>query len=134
MTLCGGGVVYNRLNMDVERTIEHLLELQAQAEIRWQRSEVRWQRAETRMQGVEGRMDRTDKQINGILKLLKMGARAMAGMDDKINALIDAQQRAEGRMDRFERAQERSEARQDRLDARVDRLIRALERGRNGRR
>lgn len=111
---------YNRVNMDMERAIEHLLKLQAQDEARWHRAEAR--------------MDRTDKQINGVLKLLKMGARALAGMDDKFNALIDSQQRAEGRMDRLEKAQERSEARQDRLDARVDRLIRALERVRNGRR
>ncbi len=113
--------------MDVERAIEHLLKLQSQDEARWHRAEAR--------------MDRTDKQINGILKLLKMGARAMADMDDKITALIHSQQRAEGRMDRLERAQERTDARLDRLSAAqertetsLNRLIRSLEKGRNGRR
>ena len=60
--------------MNVEKTIEFLLEHQVRAELR---------------------MDRIDKRLDGITKLMRMGAKAMLATDKKINALLDAQQRTD---------------------------------------
>ncbi len=75
--------------MDVERAIEHLLELHA-------RAEARMDRAETRMDKAEARMVRTDRQIAGIQKLVKTGMKvivrieaAQARTDAKIDRLAE---------------------------------------------
>ena len=60
--------------MNVEKTIQFLLEHQARAEVR---------------------MERSEKRLDGITKLMRMGAKAMIATDKKINALIDAQQRTD---------------------------------------
>lgn len=60
-------------------------------------------------------MDRIDKRLDGITKLMRMGAKAMIATDkrvnalavahkrtdEKINALIEAQQRTDKKFDRF---------------------------------
>ncbi len=68
--------------MNVDRAIEHLLELHA--------------RAEARMDKAEARMDRTDRQIEAIQKLMKTGMKlivrieaAQARTDAKIDRLAD---------------------------------------------
>ena len=73
--------------MDVERAIEHLLELHARA---------------------EARMDRTDRQIEAIQKLMKTGMKlivrieaAQARTDAKIDRLADAQTRTDAKIDRL---------------------------------
>ena len=48
--------------MNIERAIEHILHLQAQAEVRMQRADVRM---EARMDRAEARMDRMDRQLLG---------------------------------------------------------------------
>ncbi len=75
--------------MDVQRAIEHLLELHA-------RAEARMDRAETRMDKAEARMVRTDRQIAGIQKLVKTGMKvivrieaAQARTDAKIDRLAE---------------------------------------------
>lgn len=100
--------------MDIAKTIEHILQIQARA---------------------EARMDRTDRQLEAIRKLLHSGMKlvvrigeAQKAADYKINALIDAQQRTDRRLDRLAEAQQKT-------DHRLDRLIEAmLKRGGDGRR
>ena len=84
--------------MNVERTIEHLLQLHARA---------------------EHRMDRTDRQIQGIQKLIRIGMKQIVDIGKaqkeaqaahkeaqqewsfKFNALIDAQQRTDAKIEKL---------------------------------
>jgi hypothetical protein len=59
--------------VDVEKTIEFILNQQAKAEVRWQKSEERWQRAEQRMGSLEKRQEKFDKSLVGVRKLILMG-------------------------------------------------------------
>ena len=75
--------------MDVERAIEHLLDLHAKAE-------VRMDKAEARMNKAEARMDRTDRQIEAIRKIVQTGMKlivrieaAQAKTDQKIDRLAE---------------------------------------------
>ena len=79
---------------------------------------------------LEKRMDRVEKNLDTTAKLVKLGMKVVLqnARDTKeaINALIDAQMRAEARMDR-------TEARQRRSDEKFERLIASLlGKGRNG--
>jgi hypothetical protein len=75
--------------MDIERAIEHILDLQARAEVRMDRAEAR--------------MDRTDRQIRGIQKLIQTGMKLIvktqkAGKDSETR--LDAKlKEAETRLD-----------------------------------
>lgn len=73
--------------MDVERSIEHLLELHARAEQRMDRAEARMDRAEVRM-------DRTDRQIEAIRKLVKTGMKLIVRIEG-------AQARSDAKIDRL---------------------------------
>jgi len=53
--------------MDVDRSIEHLLQKHA--------------RAETRMDKAEARMDRSDRQIGAIRKIVKTGMKLIVRME-----------------------------------------------------
>jgi hypothetical protein len=53
--------------MDIERSIEHLLELHA--------------RAEARMDRAEARMDRVDRQIEAIRKLVETGMKLIVRIE-----------------------------------------------------
>ncbi len=75
--------------MDIERSIEHLLDLHA-------RADQRMDRAEARMDRAEARMDRTDRQIEAIQKIVKTGMKlivrieaAQARSDAKIDRLAE---------------------------------------------
>ena len=75
--------------MNVERSIEHLLELHA-------RAEQRMEKAGQRMDRAEARMDRTDRQIEAIGKLVKTGMKLIvrieanqARSDAKIDKLAE---------------------------------------------
>lgn len=90
--------------MDVERTIEFILEMQAKAEVRMARfdeqmakAEARMDRADARMDRLEARMDKFDKSLNGIRKLLQTGMKLLvkiekrqAATDIKLERLIDS--------------------------------------------
>jgi len=83
--------------MNVERTIEFILEAQAKSEVR--------------MAAHERRMDALDRRMNGVTKLIQQGTRLLVSFqketDRKIDALIDGQLRADAR---FEEAQRRTDA------------------------
>jgi hypothetical protein len=103
--------------MDIERTMEFILQSQARAE----------QNHILAMQ----RMDRTDKQLEGMRKLIMTGMRLIARLerrDDeiqlKIDALVDSQMRAEERMKKHEDWLRKH-------DERFERFMQMM-RGRNG--
>jgi septal ring factor EnvC (AmiA/AmiB activator) len=113
--------------MNVEKTIEFLLEHQARAEVR---------------------MDRFDKRLDGITKLMRMGMKAMMATDkkvsalaiaqkrtdEKINTLIDAQQRTDEKINVLIDAQQRTDHALAATNKKFDRLIEALsKKGTNGR-
>jgi hypothetical protein len=113
--------------MNVEKTIEFLLEHQARAEVR---------------------MDRIDKRLDGITKLMRMGAKAMLATGKKVNALVAAQKRTDEKIGALVEAQRRTEQAltatderfkaliesQQRTDKRFDRFMEAfLKKGSNGR-
>jgi hypothetical protein len=92
--------------MDIEKTMEFILQSQARSEARADQIEERFERDHARAMQ---RMDRTDKQIEGIKKLIMTGMKLMVRLekrDDeiqlKIDALVDSQVRAEERMKKHE--------------------------------
>jgi len=92
--------------MNVEKTIEFLLEHQARSEVR---------------------MDRVDKRLDGITKLMRMGAKAMVATDKRVNALAVAQKRTDEKINVLIDAQQRT-------DKKFDRFMEAfLKKGTNGR-
>jgi hypothetical protein len=92
--------------MDVEKTIQAILESQLRAEKRADRADERMDRAEKRADSAEKRADRFDKQINATKNLVQKGMQIVLKMNAerkessaefrfRINALIDSQNRTE---------------------------------------
>ena len=101
-----------------------------QSEARFQQSEARFQKHEARMDKHEARMDkleaRFDKRMKGFEKLAQIGMKEISQLlrsqrqtGEKLNALIDAQQR--------------TEAMQRRTDESLRLLLNSLRKGSNGR-
>jgi chromosome segregation ATPase len=80
--------------MDVDRAIEHLLELHARAESRMDKAEARMDRA-------EARMDRTDRQIAAIQKLVKTGMKLIVRIEATQSEIQKAQARTDAKIDRL---------------------------------
>lgn len=87
--------------MDIERAIEHILDIQARAEVRMDRAEVRMDRS-------EARTDRTDRQIQAIRKLIQAGMKLIvqsqkAGKetDARLAELADAQLKTDRKLDKL---------------------------------
>ena len=109
---------------DVERRFERL---EALLESNFQKSELRFQKAEARMDRAEARMDkaearsearsekleaRFEKRMKGFEKLAEIGMKEIAHLrrmhretDEKMNALIDAQQGTEAAIKELAAAQ-----------------------------
>ena len=68
--------------MNVERTIQFILQSQAKAEVRMDRAEARMDRAEARMDRAEARMEKMeklhDRRMAAISKLLQQGMKSIA--------------------------------------------------------
>jgi chromosome segregation ATPase len=82
------------------------------AEARTDKAEARMDRAEARMDRAEARMDKSDarfeKRMRGFEKLVVIGMKELAQLrrnqkehDEKLNALIDSQQRTEASLRRW---------------------------------
>lgn len=108
--------------MDIERAIEHILDLQARAEVRMDRAEAR--------------MDRTDRQTRAIQKLIQTGMKLIVQTQK-------AGKEAETRLDsKLKEAETRLDAKlteladlQLKTDRKLDKLIEhSLKRPPNGRR
>jgi chromosome segregation ATPase len=94
--------------MDVERTIEYILQMQAQ-------SEVRMAKAEERAAKADERMDKFDKRMEAMRKLVETGMRMLvknekgqadltvklAALTVQVNALTEAQRKSDRKFDRF---------------------------------
>jgi chromosome segregation ATPase len=126
--------------VDVERTINFILESQAKAEIRQEKYEIRQEKYEIRQAKAEARVDavekRLDKRMDAIAKLLQQGMRMLvthkAETDRKINALVDAQMRSEARLERLDtKMEELAEAQKD-TQKTLKAFIASLQKGRNG--
>jgi division protein CdvB (Snf7/Vps24/ESCRT-III family) len=98
----------------IEATLAEVAARQAAAEVRADRADARMDRAEERMDRADARMEtrmeksdaRFEKRMHGFETLAKIGMREIADIrrmhrqsaketDEKINALIDSQQRTE---------------------------------------
>ena len=98
--------------MDVEKTMQFILDTQARTEAILQSVSERQDRAEARQERTEVRVDkmeaRLDRRMNAIVKVLhagmKMGVeirRAQKEGEYKLNALIHAQQKTEKKLQAF---------------------------------
>jgi len=90
--------------MDVEKTMEFILDQQAKTEALWQRNEERWQRNEERWKRADERMDKFERSLVGIRKLLLTGAKTLVSSQKAIRADIRELAAAQKRTDqKFER-------------------------------
>ncbi|HKW99751.1 MAG TPA: hypothetical protein VJN43_18565 [Bryobacteraceae bacterium] len=107
----------------IEAILDSVARKQAAAEVRVEEMDVRWERRmqdyERRMQDYERRMQdherrmsasdaRFEKRMHGFQKLVRIGMREIAVIrrlqtetDEKLNALIDAQQRTDATLRAF---------------------------------
>jgi len=83
--------------MDVDRTIEFILQMQAAAEARAAKADERMDRAEARMDRAEARMDKFDRRLEAIGKLLQTGMKILVKIEEgqhktdrKLDRLIDS--------------------------------------------
>ena len=84
--------------MDVEKTIQAILESQLRAEKRADRADERADRADQRMDRAEKRADKFDKQILAIRDLVREG---MKYIEKNLKALTVAQNRTEEKLNRL---------------------------------
>ena len=94
--------------MDVEKTMEFILDQQAKNEVLWQRNEESWRRNEERWKRNEeswkradARMDKFERSLVGIRKLLLMGAKTMVRSQKDIRELAAAQKRTDQKFERL---------------------------------
>ena len=104
--------------MDVERTIQSILESQLRAAERADRADVRADRADKRM-------DRFDKQLGVTVNLVRAEVKMVQEMrketDFKLNALMDSQMRTEEQMRKHDQSIRR-------IDEKFNRLLDILNR------
>ena len=74
--------------VDVERTIEFILESQAKAEILHAKAEIRMGKTEARIHAMEKRLDR---RMESITKLLQQGMRMLVQTNTRLGELARAQ-------------------------------------------
>ena len=94
--------------MDVERTIEYIVQMQARAEERMAKADQRAAKADERAAKADQRMDKFDKRLEATRKIIQVGMKLMAKHDGEmreIRALIKAtaqqQRKTERTLDRF---------------------------------
>ena len=91
--------------MDVERTIEFILQMQAKAEMRMAEAD---ERADERAARADQRMDKFDKRLEATRKIIQVGMKLMARHDgemreirEAIKATAQQQRKTERTLDRF---------------------------------
>jgi hypothetical protein len=91
--------------MDVERTIEYILQMQAKSEEHMARHEAWMAKAEARAVKADERMDKFDKRLEATRKLVEAGMKLIAKRHVEVQTelrLLAAQQRkTERTLDRF---------------------------------
>jgi len=95
--------VISSVEMDVERTMQFILESQARAEARSDKADARFARAEARMDKAE---KRSERELNAIRKLFQQGMKALAELteaqretDRALRAFIKSSQNGRNRRD-----------------------------------
>jgi chromosome segregation ATPase len=106
--------------MDIERAIEHLLELHAKAEIRMEKAEERMDRA-------DARMDRFEKQLLATRDLVRAGIVYVSRLARGVKELRESVSELKETVSALAQAQKRSDARIDRL---ADLMLRQYGNGR----
>jgi chromosome segregation ATPase len=116
--------------VDIERTIQFILESQAKAEIRMDRWEARMERSDARIERSDARVaaleKRLDRRMDAITKLLQQGMRILVKNQSEIAELRKAQRRTDTKLAELAEAQKET---QRTLRA----FIASLRNGRNGR-
>ncbi len=116
--------------MDIERTIQFILESQAKAEIRMDRWEARMERSDARIERSDARVaaleKRLDRRMDAITRLLQQGMRILVKNQSEIAELRKAQRRTDTKLAELAEAQTET---QRTLRA----FIASLRNGRNGR-
>ena len=116
--------------VDIERTIQFILESQAKAEIRMDRWEARMERSDARIERSDARVaaleKRLDRRMDAITKLLQQGMRILVKNQSEIAELRKAQRRTDTKLAELAEAQKET---QRTLRA----FIARLRNGRNGR-
>ena len=80
--------------MNVEKTMEFILQMQAAAETRLAKADERMDRAESRMDRAEARMDKFDRRLEAIGKLLQTGMKILVKIEE-------AQRKTDRKLDRL---------------------------------
>jgi len=116
--------------VDIERTIQFILESQAKAEIRMDRWEARMERSDARIERSDARVaaleKRLDRRMDAITKLLQQGMRILVKNQSEIAELRKAQRHTDDKLAELAEAQKET---QRTLRA----FIASLRNGRNGR-
>jgi len=116
--------------VDIERTIQFILESQAKAEIRMDRWDARMERSDARMERSDARVaaleKRLDRRMDAITRLLQQGMRILVKNQSEIAELRKAQRRTDTKLAELAEAQTET---QRTLRA----FIASLRNGRNGR-
>ena len=113
-------------DMNVERTIEFILQQQARTEAILARAAERQARADARQDRADARQDRAEKSMQGIRTILKIGMRKMVEVAAIQKAVGQAQKRTEVNLNRLEGKIERLAELQHHTDKSLNRLIQSL--------
>ena len=87
--------------MDVEKTIEFILDQQAKAEIRWQKAEERMERMEKRQARFEAGLDGLRKLVVMGMKMLNKATEERRELQTSIGKLVVAQKQTDQKFERL---------------------------------
>ena len=91
--------------MDVERTIEFIIDMQAKAEVRMAKSDERMAKYDERMAKFDERMDKFDKRLEATRRLVEAGmkfiVKSQKDFDRRIKELVELQNRTDLKLDRL---------------------------------
>ena len=100
--------------MDLERTMEFIVENLAALTVSQQEWAARQEKAEARQQKAEARADRMDRQIHGLQNIVKTGMKMIVKLDRSLVELAAAQKRTEQALAELATAQKRTDLKFDR--------------------
>ena len=115
--------------MNIERTMQFILESQAKAEVRMDRAENRMDRAENRVHAMEKRLD---KRMDAITRLLQQGMRMLVKTDIQLKEVAEAQKLTDRRLAELAGEQKELAAAQKATERSLKAFIDSLRNGRNG--
>src|SRR5262249_44862485 len=94
--------------MDIERTMEFILQTQAKNEAemtraleRMSKAEARMDRADARMDRADARMEKFDRRLEGMRKLVETGMKWLVKIEKAQKALAEAQLKTDVKLDRL---------------------------------